>query len=93
MWRAACRELDSDLFFLGDDQGRDDEEQLLGREVCASCPVQLDCLSYAMKHRIRQGLWGGKTSVQRDKIYYRRRKPEPAAIPTFVADAVSSAHS
>jgi WhiB family redox-sensing transcriptional regulator len=36
-------------------------------ELCGKCPVQQECLDYAVKNRIRQGIWGGKTFTQRRK--------------------------
>ena len=29
-------------------------------QVCATCPVGDECLDYAVKHEIRDGLWGGE---------------------------------
>ena len=36
-------------------------------ELCGKCPVQQECLDYAVNNYIRQGIWGGKTFAQRRK--------------------------
>ena len=36
-------------------------------ELCGKCPVQQECLDYAVNNHIRQGIWGGKTFTQRRK--------------------------
>ena len=28
-------------------------------KICAVCPVGDDCLDYAIKHRLTEGVWGG----------------------------------
>jgi WhiB family redox-sensing transcriptional regulator len=56
----ACRESDPDLFFSG---AR--EEEALALAICASCPVRLECLDYALEARERFGIWGGMTEKQR----------------------------
>ncbi len=38
--------------------------------ICRTCPVILDCRSYARRHR-EQGFWGGENDEQR--IEHRRR--------------------
>lgn len=29
-------------------------------EICSTCPVANECLEYAIRHDIREGLWGGE---------------------------------
>lgn len=65
-WRkqAACRDMDTNLFFP-------ERAQLVPKEVkaiCASCPVQQDCLDYAIRMSILFGFWGGKNVRQRRRI-------------------------
>ena len=36
-------------------------------ELCGKCPVQQECLDYAVNNYICQGIWGGKTFAQRRK--------------------------
>ena len=62
---ARCREVGPDLFFSPGRAG-----QRAAAEVCALCPVQTDCLAYAVSWRSRSegvdfsvdrpyGVWGG----------------------------------
>lgn len=55
--RAACEGADPDIFF-----GSGIKKAL---EYCNSCPVQIDCLEYAITEKIHDGIWGGKTPQQR----------------------------
>ena len=47
-------------------------------ELCGKCPVQQNCLDYALDNYIRQGIWGGKTYQQRRK--YRKERDKQQAI-------------
>ena len=48
--------------------------QRTAREVCAACPVRLDCLIDALDHRILFGVWGGTTERERRSLL--RRYPD-----------------
>lgn len=69
-WReaAACTERsDVDFFPTPEDiKGIADAKAL-----CAVCPVADECLSFALETRQAEGIWGGHTSKERQKI---RRK-------------------
>lgn len=39
------------------------------KEICASCPVQVDCRSYALTIGEQHGIWGGLTEVERRTIH------------------------
>jgi WhiB family redox-sensing transcriptional regulator len=41
-------------------------------KICMSCPVQEDCLSYAMDNAIYHGVWGGMTARQRQILAGRK---------------------
>ena len=41
------------------------------KEVCAKCPVQRECLEYAIAED-EIGIWGGKTTNERRKIRRKR---------------------
>lgn len=48
-----------------------------GRELCADCPVKVECLDYALDARIKHGIWGGLTererrTLRRDRNVARR---------------------
>lgn len=62
----ACREVQGNTFFP---MTREESQQALA--ICSTCPVQLECLEYALEARERYGIWGGKTEKQRRQL--RRR--------------------
>lgn len=45
--------------------------QRSAREVCANCPVRIDCLIDALDHRILFGVWGGTTERERRALLRR----------------------
>jgi WhiB family redox-sensing transcriptional regulator len=73
-WKAdaACRNLDTDLFFP-------DNEAASGPAlaVCAICPVRQECLDFAIRTRQHDGVWGGRTESERKRI--RRQAGRTAA--------------
>lgn len=38
------------------------------RVVCANCPVQEECLDWAMEQREPYGIWGGLTPRERERL-------------------------
>lgn len=42
--------------------------------ICNSCPVQQECLDYALDFPEPYGMWGGKTRPERMTILRERRK-------------------
>jgi WhiB family redox-sensing transcriptional regulator len=70
-WReqAACRDSDPDLFFPTGDE--DVAKIAIAKAICASCPVEEDCLVYAIELNQTSGIWGGHTATERRSI--RRR--------------------
>lgn len=71
--QAACKGADFRLFFGHED---DDQTMSAAKHLCASCPVRMDCLDYAMVQSIESGIYGGLTASERreDKIAWRSRK-------------------
>lgn len=41
---------------------------LPGKALCKCCPVQAECLAYAMQNAIEHGVWGGLDGGQRRKL-------------------------
>ena len=41
------------------------------------CPVREECLTFAMKHRIPYGIWGGMTTHERDGIRHNIKPRKP----------------
>lgn len=71
----ACRFTSTDLFFPASDA---DAEP--AKEVCGACSVQERCLEYALAAREPEGIWGGRTFVERRSILRRRRERERARL-------------
>ena len=67
-WRAhaLCANTDPDLWFAAGAIEHKD-----AKRVCRSCPVQKQCLTYAMDAPIDHGIWGGMTERERRRV---RRK-------------------
>ena len=69
MLSAACKGLDSDLFFPPPGVSSDE-----AKEICAGCGVRKDCLDYALKFEsITVGIWGGLTGKERRRLRRRTR--------------------
>lgn len=67
-WRAlgACAGKDPDLWFSVGAL-----EHKLAKRICRSCPVQRQCLIYAMDAPVDHGIWGGLT--ERERLRWRRQ--------------------
>lgn len=74
-WResAACRLLETDLFFPIGKTGRAIEEIQRAKAVCASCPVRPSCLAFALDTRQAYGIWGGYDEDERRVLLRQRR--------------------
>lgn len=73
--RAECKGMDPILFFGPEHaetvrEKRDREDA--AKAVCARCPVQKECLEYALEAREAYGIWGGMTEVERKALLRRR---------------------
>lgn len=61
-------------FFPGDekaDSPRVREAYQEASQLCDDCPVQYECLDYAITNSMYFGMWGGKTPTQRRRITKR----------------------
>ena len=68
MVHGKCRGADPSTFFPSDGTGVERAQR-----ICGSCPVQVECLEYALEHRIEHGVWGGASERERRRILRRRR--------------------
>ncbi|CAN5181331.1 WhiB family transcriptional regulator [soil metagenome] len=68
-WRevSACADSPVDFFPTPEDVKGISE----AKAVCATCPVADECLSFALETRQSEGIWGGHTPKERQKV---RRK-------------------
>lgn len=67
-WRAmgSCSKTDPDLWFA---VGAMEHKQ--AKRICRECPVQSQCLAYAMDEPVDHGIWGGLT--ERERRRFRRQ--------------------
>jgi WhiB family redox-sensing transcriptional regulator len=69
--RAECRGLDNAMFFpLSDDPSATRP----AKRVCAVCPVQDECLSFALETGQPAGVWGGLSTAERRRLLLRLYK-------------------
>ena len=67
---AACKGMmrsdDSPKFFIK----RGDQKSMLSKakKVCEKCPVKDECLEFALKFNIQEGVWGGASGRQRRRM-------------------------
>ena len=71
---AACRDHDPELFFPLTTQGPGAEQERAAKPVCASCPIQSGCLSWALATAQEAGVWGGTSEEDRRAM---RRSARP----------------
>lgn len=74
-WRdyAACLNHDNDLFFP---DPSNNEQAAEAKAICATCPVQNDCLEFILNASpvLGYGIWAGKTSKQLSRIRADRNR-------------------
>ena len=66
--RAACRGPESSIFFPPSWAERRDERErreARAKAICADCPVQGECLEFALRVREPHGIWGGLNEAER----------------------------
>jgi WhiB family redox-sensing transcriptional regulator len=68
MARGKCQNVAPDTFFPSDGLG-----VIRAQRICASCPVQDECLEYAIENHIDHGVWGGRSERERRRIIRARR--------------------
>ena len=69
-----CRFEPPSTFFPSDGVGVE-----VAKRVCEDCPVQEQCLEYALTNRIDHGVWGGTSERQRRRILKARRVADPVS--------------
>ncbi|MEU2339831.1 WhiB family transcriptional regulator [Streptomyces sp. NPDC013172] len=66
-----CKPADADEMF------GEGASQQQAKTVCHSCEVRVECLAYALDHRMEFGVWGGMTERERRTLL--RRNPDIAS--------------
>ncbi|MEU9046943.1 MULTISPECIES: WhiB family transcriptional regulator [unclassified Kitasatospora] len=81
---AACRRDEAGLFFAPSKEPTaarlSREEQ--AKQVCARCPVLLECREHALAQPEPYGVWGGLTAAERRVVLARRRRRDAELIET-----------
>jgi WhiB family redox-sensing transcriptional regulator len=69
-WRedAACGDADPDLFFPIGATGNALRQIDEAKRICRFCPVQIQCLAWALENGVTDGVWGGATEDERRAI-------------------------
>lgn len=79
--RAACRSVDSEIFFPTAVAGPEFEALVsVAKTVCAGCPVREQCLTWALTHQ-PDGIAGGMTEHERRHELTRRRGRRRGRLP------------
>ncbi|GAC1317619.1 MAG: WhiB family transcriptional regulator WhcE [Acidimicrobiales bacterium] len=75
-WRldAACASGGTEAFFPVGHTGAAIGQTALAKRVCASCPVRLQCLEFAVTTNQEYGVWGGADEEERRNIRRRWRR-------------------
>ncbi len=81
--RAACRDMDSTVFFhsegeRGPSRARRDEQ---AKQVCRGCSVLWECRRYAEATREPYGVWGAQSATER-RDARRGWQSDPSSFPT-----------
>lgn len=75
-WRedAICSSTDPEAFYP--DKGNSSKD---AKTICGLCPVQPDCLDYALSRDERFGVWGGLSERERRSLKRQRRAQDAIA--------------
>ncbi|MEV7275090.1 WhiB family transcriptional regulator [Streptomyces bacillaris] len=76
--RAVCADADPDLFFPIGTTGPALVQVMEAKTVCGTCPVQPDCLQWALGNDVQDGVWGGLSEDERRAL--KRRRARTAAV-------------
>jgi WhiB family transcriptional regulator, redox-sensing transcriptional regulator len=85
---AACRGMDSSLFFHPPNERDAARENRAARAkaICRGCPVVDECLDHALQVREPYGVWGGRTEDERARLLGVQSLRYPAVIRDAVID-------
>lgn len=76
MDRGSCRHADGELFFPPfevEPTAARIRREANAKAVCAGCPVQVECLEWALTADEMYGVWGGYSESERRELRLRRR--------------------
>lgn len=70
--KAACRQFDPELFFPLGSGPATAHQAAQAKAVCACCQVSAQCLTWALRHREVDGIWGGLDAEERRALNTQR---------------------
>jgi WhiB family redox-sensing transcriptional regulator len=73
-----CQEIDGELWFP-ENGGGGGYEVRLARKLCSSCPVQRECLQFALANNEMYGIWGGLSVTERLRLKRPNYRPKTRA--------------
>ncbi|MFI5756249.1 WhiB family transcriptional regulator [Streptomyces sp. NPDC051569] len=76
--QAACVDADPELFFPVGESGPAAEQAERAKRICHGCPVEKQCLEWALSTGRTSGVWGGTDEEERRRLRRRidrRRTP------------------
>lgn len=71
---ALCAQTDPDLFFP--EAMNATNTIAMAKSICAQCPVQVECLTFALKTKETEGIWGGMTPKERFQLLRKTKGTE-----------------
>ncbi len=77
--RAACLDVDPELFFPIGNTGPALHQATEAKAVCATCEVEDVCLRWAMENNQDSGVWGGKSEEERRSLKRRAARARRAS--------------
>ena len=77
--RAACRDVDPELFFPIGNTGPALMQIEEAKQVCRSCPVSDPCLKWAIESGQDAGVWGGLSEDERRALKRRSARARARA--------------
>jgi WhiB family transcriptional regulator, redox-sensing transcriptional regulator len=87
-WResALCSGMTVDLFFGGNDGLPQSMRQIeMAKAVCRQCPVQQDCLIFALQRHEPHGVWGGMARHERERAMTKHGGDVAAVVQDYEA--------
>ncbi|GGL17061.1 transcriptional regulator WhiB [Sphaerisporangium melleum] len=77
--RAACRDVDPELFFPIGNTGPALMQIEEAKQVCRACPVSEPCLKWAIESGQDAGVWGGLSEDERRALKRRTARTRARA--------------
>lgn len=80
-FEAQCGDENPDMFFEYKSKGSSSlirtNIEFQAKQICARCPVNLECLEYALRTDQQYGIWGGKNEKERRQLRRLRSQKSP----------------